>query len=485
MAAVSLRSARHSVSGGVVRTTLWAAVIVALGVAVALPQESQDALIGVVAVGAAVLAFIQPVVALPLLLLAVPFGSRPSTSDTSGEATIGAAELLVALLTLAWLARGVRRRELNVHTGAFAVAILAMVVLAGLSIGYADDKTSAVKETLKWLEVLLALLIVIDLSRSANTARWIIAAMLVAGAAEAMYGAFQFASGNGPGAFELQGTLRAFGHFDQPNPFAGYLTTILPIAAFMGLTAANPKAYRWLSVSATGLIAIGIGLSQSRGAWLGAAIAAACLMLAWSARTRRLLVPCALAGVLGVALAVSGALPPAVLDRISQTIQYFGVFDVRTVEVTSENWAVVERMAHWQAGWYMFLAHPWLGVGAGNYAQAYPDFYIASWIEPLGHAHDYYINMLAELGVVGGGLLLVMLAIAFRQLGGGLVRSEDQAATFWRAVLAGAFGGLIVFCVHNLFDSLFVHSVNVQIGVLLGLGLVAVRQLRAQQAVSV
>ena len=53
------------------------------------------------------------------------------------------------------------------------------------------------------------------------------------------------------------------------------------------------------------------------------------------------------------------------------------------------------------------------------------------------------------------------------------MRSEAQSNTFWRAVLAGVFGGLVVFCVHNLFDSLFVHSVNIQIGVLLGLGLVA------------
>jgi O-antigen ligase len=484
MATVSLRVARASAGGGVLRTTLWAVVIVALGVAVALPAESQDALLGAVGAGAAVLAFIQPLAALPLLLLAVPFGSRPSTTDTTGEATIGAAELLVALLALAWLARGVRRRELTIHADALVVAILAMVALAGLSIGYAVDKTSAVKETLKWLEVLLALVIVVDLTRSGHAGRWIIAAMLVGGAAEAAYGAMQFATGNGPDFFEVGGALRAFGHFDQPNPFAGYLTTILPLAAFMTLSRANPVPYRWLSAGATGLIAIGIGLSQSRGAWLGAGVAAACLLLSWSARTRRLLVPCALAGVLAVALAVSGLLPASILDRLSQTIQYFGVFDVRTVEVTSENWAIVERMAHWQAGWYMFLAHPWLGVGAGNYAQAYPDFYVGSWIEPLGHAHDYYINMLAELGVVGGGLLVLLLAIAFRQLGGALVRSEDQGETFWRAVLAGAFGGLIVFCVHNLFDSLFVHSVNVQIGVLLGLGVVAVRQLRAHQAAS-
>jgi putative inorganic carbon (hco3(-)) transporter len=478
MATVGLRPARQWFAGGAVRALLWSAVVVALGVAVALPEQSQDAILGVAAGAGAILAFVQPLVALLLLLVAIPFGSRPSTSDTTGEPTIGAAELLVALLVLAWFARGVRRRELTVQAGALVVSIAAMVALAGLSIGYAVDKTSAVKEMLKWLELLLAVVVVVDLVQVPDAARWLIAAMFVAGAAEAAYGAMQFLTDSGPGAFELQGALRAFGHFDQPNPFAGYLTTILPLAVLMGLCAANPLRFRLFAFGAAALLAVGVGLSQSRGAWLGALVAGVCLLLAWSKRTRRLLVPCALGAALAIALAVSGALPASILDRLSQTIQYFGVFDVRTVEVTSDNWAVVERMAHWQAGWYMFQDHPWLGVGAGNYAQAYPEYYVGSWIEPLGHAHDYYINMLAELGVVGGGLLLLLLGIAFRQLGGVLVRSEGLSDTFWRAVLAGAFGGLIVFCVHNLFDSLFVHSVNIQVGVLLGLGLVAIRELR-------
>ena len=70
-------------------------------------------------------------------------------------------------------------------------------------------------------------------------------------------------------------------------------------------------------------------------------------------------------------------------------------------------------------------------------------------------------------------MLAVLLGLSFVRIGGPLVRSEGTPAGFWRALLAGAFGGLVVFCVHNLFDSLFVHSVNIQIGVLLGLGLIA------------
>jgi len=447
-----------------------------VGGGIAVP-EPQDAVLGVLGLGAGVAAFINPLVALPLLLFAVPFGGLTrggaSTTSTTSDLSFGAAELLVALLVAAWLARAVRQRSLQLRSGAIPVALVAMVGLALLSIGWAGDKSSAIKESLKWLELLLALLVVCDLGRTLNAVRWIMGAMFVAGAAEALYGAVQFVTDSGPGAFALQGALRAFGHFDQPNPFAGYLATILPLGVAMALTPANPRKYRWGAALASVVLSVGIGLSQSRGAWLGCAVAALCLLIAWNATTRRLLVPIGAAGALVLAMALTGLLPASILDRLAQAVEYFGVFDVRTVEVTSENWAVVERMAHWQAGWFMFVDHPWLGVGAGNYAEAYPLYFVGMWREALGHAHNYYLNILAELGVAGGGVLVLLLGLVFRRFGGSLVRSETQQRTFWRAVVAGVFGGLVVFCVHNMFDSLFVHSVNIQIGVLLGLGLIA------------
>jgi O-antigen ligase len=462
---------------------LWATAIVLLGLAIALPSP-QDAVFGVVGSGAAVLALIQPLVALPLLLFAVPFGglARGSSGDSASDLSFGAAEILVALLGAAWLARGALRRDVRIRPGAIVVTTLAMIGLALLSVGYALDPSLAVKEALKWLELLLALVIVVDLVGDLRSARWVIGAMVVAGACEAAYGALQFLTGTGPGAFELDGVLRAFGHFDQPNPFAGYLTTILPLAVFMAVCRENPPPFRWLALGAAGAMVVGIGLSQSRGAWLGAGVAAASLLLAWSPFTRRLLIPCVLAAAFVMVLAIAGLLPASLLDRLAQTTEYFGVFDVRTVDVTSQNWAIVERMAHWQAGWYMFVDHPWLGVGAGNYAAAYPQYYVGMWREALGHAHNYYLNMLAELGIVGGGLLLLLVGLAFRQLGGALVSSGTQPDSFWRSVLAGVFGGLVVFCVHNMFDSLFVHSVNIQVGVLLGLGLVAADRVRCSTA---
>jgi len=464
-------------------SALWAIAIFAVGLAVALPDPVQLA-VGLVGLAAVIAAFIQPLAIMPLVAFAIPFGSilrgQPTADETqqTAELAVGATDILVALLGAAWLAHGIRRRRIDIHTGGLVAALLALVGLALLSVGYADDRVSAIKESAKWIELLLVLLVVVDLVRQQAAALWVVAPLFLAGAAEATYGAIQFATGSGPQTFELQGTLRAFGHFDQPNPFAGYLTTILPLALLMAVSGSNPTWFRGLSLGVAALLAVGIGLSQSRGAWLGAAFAFLTLVIVWSRHTRKLLAPAALLGSIVLTMALAGLLPPSVLDRVAQAVAYFGVFDVTTVETTGENFAVVERMAHWQAGWNMFVDHPWFGVGAGNYADAYDRYFLRGWPEALGHAHNYYLNMLAELGVLGGAALLAILALTFRTLGSPLLRSAAGGSSFWRALLAGAIGGLVVFCVHNLFDSLFVHGVQIQIGILLGLGLAAARHLR-------
>src|SRR5215467_10748520 len=88
---------------GIAQVAAWAALIVVVGVAVALPDQFADALLGTVAVGATILTFIQPIVGLLVVLFVVPFGTRASAADTTATATssepsVGAAELVVALL---------------------------------------------------------------------------------------------------------------------------------------------------------------------------------------------------------------------------------------------------------------------------------------------------------------------------------------------------------------------------------------------------
>jgi len=136
------------------------------------------------------------------------------------------------------------------------------------------------------------------------------------------------------------------------------------------------------------------------------------------------------------------------------------------VKVTDENWAVVGRMAHWQAALGMLAASPITGVGIGNYGAAYPAYALPGWEDPLGHAHNYYLNIAAETGLVGLGAYLALLATAFGLCWWARRRSESS---FARALAMGTLGALVAQSTHNLFDNLWVHGMWTYAGLLLGM----------------
>ncbi len=459
----------------------WALAVVALAIAIALLEPLPLAL-GVVGSIVTVLAIVHPMAAIPMLLFAVPFGSLPRGDEVPAEVALSAVEPIVGLLALGWLLRGVRTHHFRLRADGVVASLAVVGALMLASATYAESFGAALKEAVKWIELVVVMLFIVDAGLDRRSTTWLLTSLFAAGALEAAWGTFQFATQRGPAAFQVDGTLRAYGNFDQPNPFAGYLSIILPLAIAVALAPGTRRELRWLSAACAAAIGAGVLLSQSRGAWLGLAVATVVLMALWSHRTRLVLPPLFGAGAAGVLLALSGVISGSLVERATQAISYFGVFDVRTVNLTSDNWAIVERMAHWQAGWLMFLDHPWLGVGAGNYAQAYPSYYLESWIEPLGHAHNYYINTAAELGVVGLVAFLVASALVLRHLLRPLAASAqpgEPERLFWRALLAGVVASLVVLGVHDMFDNLLVHGVNAQVGFLLGIGMVAAERLRS------
>ena len=113
----------------------------------------------------------------------------------------------------------------------------------------------------------------------------------------------------------------------------------------------------------------------------------------------------------------------------------------------------------------MATAHPWLGVGLGNYEAAYPDFRLIFWRFPLGHAHNFYLNVLAETGIFGliafGTTWLLIVGFTWRARA-----HPDPQAHLLAAGLLGAWGYLAV---HSLTDNLFVNNLFLHIGSMLGL----------------
>ncbi|MCL4459349.1 MAG: O-antigen ligase family protein [Chloroflexi bacterium] len=411
-----------------------------------------------------------------LLLFAVPFASLKEVELAGFQ--LNAMEPLVILLVVSWLARMVAEREIHLIAPPLFIPLLLLIAALTISVGQAVSLAASLKEMLKWLELLAVYFLLSNTLKDRGQLSRILVVLLAAGSLEALVGFYQFFGQVGPPSFALGRFMRAYGTFAQPNPFAGYLGMIIPIALSLALlslrrtTAARswPSPLRLLSWIGLVLLGGAVMMSLSRGAWLGLAGAVVLMSALASRRTFILLLIALLLLAIVLMLGAFNLLPAQLLQRIESITSSLSIFDARQVLLTPQNWAVVERMAHWQAAWEMFQTNPLFGVGVGNYVIVYPHYALPGWADPLGHAHNFYLNMAAEAGLLGLGAYLLFVVSCFwhawRVLGRYVVSSDYSLE---RATLLGLLGALAVVSLHNGFDNLYVHGMNVQIAIMLGM----------------
>ncbi len=456
-----------------VAVTLAGAALVALGVVLARAPLTWCVLLVFGALGAFLL-LRWPTLGLYGIAFSVPFGSLRELA--LGGVTFGASELLVLATVSAWLLRMLATRQLRVARARTLWGLLCYVAVLAIGLLPAQQLTPALKELAKWVEFALVYLLVAG-ELDERGQRWLVAALLVAGSLEAALGIYQFLFQVGPEGFVLFGRyMRAYGTFQQPNPFGGYLGLLLPLGYAVALTQAGPAWRAWrkrdrapgllwlLGLASSVVMATALVMSWSRGALVGLAAGAALALLALG---RRAWVGVTVVAVLALLLApaLTGSLPGDLLERLTGSLSLSAARELGAVEVDDANFATIERLAHWQAAWRMFERQPWLGVGTGQYAVAYPEVALPRWQDPLGHAHNYYLNVLAENGLLGlaGYALFVLLALVSTW-------RRTRCAWGWQRTLAvAALGTLGHLLVHSLVDNLYVHEMYLLVAVVLGL----------------
>lgn len=443
----------------------------------------------------------RPLVGVLLLMVAAPLGAREAL--VLGVRGFDTGQLLFLLIVAAWLAEGVVRRQIAIPHTALNLPLALFGFAGAFSLLHAPSATAGFVELLKWVEVAVMLWIVADLTRRYGY-RPVLAGLLLAGASQGILGLYQFFVQ--PEDVEhfaiLDGRFsRAYGTFQQPNPYGAFMAwlALLGLGALVGALMAwreerrlRPTALLWWAFLAltTALSAGGLLASWSRGAWLsfGAALA---VLVAFLPRRRIAGLLLLLVALFAVAAAWQmDLLPASITARLTDfggdlpgTLSALGDVDVRGVHITDENYAEVERLAHWQAGLAMADRHPWLGVGFGNYEAAYPDYALLNWPEALGHAHNYYINLLAEVGIVGTLAYLLLWGAIFAAT----LRALRQPWPM-RGVVLGLLGVWVALSVHHLLDKLYVNNLYLHLGAMLGMliGLSPARQAsRAGRSVEV
>ena len=478
-------------SAGAARRVGLAALAVLLALLIArLPLPLAGAL--VVGGAAVVLTFIQPLVGLGLALLLGPWGALQNVA--LGPTLLDAGQLALLLTLAAWLASCLARRRLVVPFTPLNVPWLLFVLVALVSLLDAPSVGLGLVELVKWLQMGLVVWLVVDVAHNgaydparrpigpAAVARVLLALLLLAGLSQALIGIWQFGLRNdGPEHFIiLERFYRAYGTFEQPNPFGGYinLTALLALGTTMGLFVdlrglRRPlRSWLWpvFVVFCAAAATLALVFSWSRGAWLGFLVGAGVLAL-FSVRrlTLGLAVGAVAAAVLGggLWLGVAAGFGPAlsVADRLAGFGDEFALGDVRGVDINDTNYAVLERLAHWQAAADMARDDLWTGVGFGNYAAAYPRYALVNWPDALGHAHNYYLNLLAEVGLPGLlAYLLFWLAVVWQT-----IRAARRLAWPERGVAVGLLAAWAALAVHHLVDKLYVNNIYVHLGAMLAL----------------
>ena len=383
-------------------------------------------------------------------------------------------QILFGLFVLAWLLRGLFLRSVRLVLPSFLLPLLVYIGVGALSLWGSVDPLSGLRELIKWLQLFVMALLVLDCCRRRHVG-WVLTAALVSGVLQAMIGLWEYGlRGSGPDAFEISsGLYRGYGTFEQPNPFGGFMGMVWPLAfgIFIGLLSEarrlRAKEAIGLSVVVLGFLALVVGglvVSYSRGAWAGA-LAAVGVMGFFGPRRRVLGMAVAVTSFIALlGLASARVLPVNMAERLASFAEYTSVQDVRGASIEPANFSIIERMAHWQAATRMAAASPWLGVGLGNFQVAYDDYRLLNWHHALGHAHSVYLNAVAETGFVGLGAYLLVWANVFL-----VTLRAIRASVGWRrGVALGMLGVWTHLSVHNLVDYLFVNNLHLYLGALLG-----------------
>lgn len=203
----------------------------------------------------------------------------------------------------------------------------------------------------------------------------------------------------------LSGDNRAAGFFGHPMTFAGYFCIYLPLFLICFLDGKVFSKYNYLIGVTFFAGCAALIYNSTRGAWLALLPVIMFILLYYISRKSYMAMLC-LAVIVCAGIGLTGN--TKIMKRVHS--------------ITSTTYqSNTERVLIWQSAYKMFQDHPVLGVGLGQYKDNYQKKYISPKAKErtLGHAHNNFMQMLAENGVVGfigfTGMIIYFICHSFRR----------------------------------------------------------------------
>ncbi|HXI92934.1 MAG TPA: O-antigen ligase family protein [Blastocatellia bacterium] len=370
-------------------------------------------------------------------------------------------ELIVVVLMLLWAAKVIveKRIEIRIPPAALPLGALVLVGLAqSIALTGSSGQTSSlsmdVEATRGAVAVIFFLfvsfLIAANFFDTPQRLRALANFLIIFGLALAVFALVQHFTWEGKLYWMRRVTSSGAGTggpFVNRNHFAGYMEMLIPIPVALAFSRTTRGETRMFYGFAAAIMSIAEAASLSRGGMVS--LAAGLLFLAAISvrRSRDRSHP---------ERKSSFNLHPAflivvMLAAIAAGVVWIGAdFDIlkRITHDPLTTTLATDRRGVWGDTLTMFRAHPILGIGLGAFETVYPIYGRGDGSFVIQFAHNDYLQVLADGGIVGGAIALWFIIVIARAV----MQVTRSADPFLRALGLGSAAGVFALLVHSLFD---------------------------------
>ncbi len=344
--------------------------------------------------------------------------------------------LIILSLSILWLISLISKRRFQLFFTPLNLPFLFFCLIATLSTIFSLNRGESLPPLFQLISYLLLYLLIVNHLSWSKVPRTL-TLFLTAGFLLSLYAIYQhrFAL---PHLYERLGTItalgsgeieeirariashRVFSTFVLPSSFSGYLALVIPLAigSFISRSSIQERILVGL-VILTMLWAL--ILTFSLGGILAFVLASLFILLILSKKTKWFI-------------------PVVLILFLLLGMAFFYSEDLHS--------KMTLRLYNWRSAIEIVKNHPFLGTGIGTFATVYPGYKFPQANE-VHYAHNWYLQVASEMGILGLGALLWFLIVFIRE-GMRALRSERERPQ--RALLAGLLTGALAFLFHNLID---------------------------------
>jgi O-antigen ligase len=243
---------------------------------------------------------------------------------------------------------------------------------------------------------------------------------------------------------------QAFGPFINRHHFAGYMELAIALPLGLLFSGAIEKEKRFIYIFAAGLMAIALIMTNSRGGLISLTAEIMFLVATMSfrrhhkKRTSTEKVPRIRSAALKAGLAL------ALIVAVFGGVVLFGGEEVlsRMVGTVNTDDPTTGRSHFWSVTVDIIKNHPVIGTGLGAFAVVYTGYDSRNGQYRLEQAHNDYLQVLSDGGILGAAIGLFFIIALFRM---GFERRQSRD-DFRRGVATGALAGCFAVLIHSFFD---------------------------------